>query len=129
MNGITAKCQKCGGELELVDTYLSMQTFRCKKCGNESHIHFSMGSEDIKGKYSTGVDLSIQWNDDLSKKDAMYLRNIFPEFKKYAVKELIEKWRHEKELYLGYYQKEKASELCREAQKAGLDVREATASI
>lgn len=122
MEKITVKCDKCNGELELARTEMSMQVFRCIDCGHEVYTHFSMSQEDMKEKFGAGVDLVLEWESQPSKKQVMYLRKIFSDFKNFSLDELMQRWKKDKNWYLGYFQPERAEELKAKAHDMGLRV-------
>lgn len=113
-------CEKCGSELELVDRYVSMETYRCKSCGHLQYFHVSDSISDIEEFAKTLKRVIIVWDKKPDARQLMQLKKMLPEFKSETLLTLKSKLENSDRWDLGNYSESDALELSRKINGLGI---------
>jgi ribosomal protein L37E len=119
------QCEKCGGQLKVVEENFHMIKYECDSCDFEQYATISPMYENEFRNYQrmSLKAVYIIWKSVPSYKKITYAKQLFPELKKILNADLIKKYEKEKEWFMGYFEPDDVKGLGIKAKARGLEIK------
>lgn len=102
-----------------------MEVTKCIDCGSIEEIFFNIDIQDMIDQKNTQIKKKVYllWSAMPSYKQITYAKKFFPELTKSLNADLLKRYEHEKEWFMGYFDPDDVKGLGLKAKAKGLEVK------